>query len=387
MPLTVLARIGVAAARTPWARRLLLLAVALALTAGPTLLITLAYSALGGAAAAAAAGPASLPGVPGPALAAYAAAVSQVGAYAPGCSGLTWADLAAIAEVESTQAAGHQVAADGTVTPPIYGPGLDGTNGNGLIPNTAADAAFDGPGPYARAVGPFQILPGTWSALWARLARPGRGDPQNFADAALIAALALCGDGRALSDPAQLSAAIYSYNHSQVYVARVESWIATYTALGRTGGAAASGPLGGVVIAAAERELGVPYSWGAGTAAGPSYGTCDGGETGCRVKGFDCSGLSLFAYAQAGIALPRTAQQQWDDAPVKLPASAGLSDVQPGDLVFFAYDPAHPDAYDGNVHHVGLYLGGGQMVDAAHSGTSVREEAVWLDEFSGAGRY
>jgi cell wall-associated NlpC family hydrolase len=84
--------------------------------------------------------------------------------------------------------------------------------------------------------------------------------------------------------------------------------------------------------------------------------------------GFDCSGLVQAAYAVAGRALPRVAQDQYDATPKLAPAAA----LAPGDLVFFGGGP-------GSIDHVGLYVGvfSGQnvMVDAPHTGADVRAEA------------
>ena len=103
---------------------------------------------------------------------------------------------------------------------------------------------------------------------------------------------------------------------------------------------------GDVVTLAAAQE-GKPYQWGG---AGPSA--------------FDCSGLVQFVFRQAGRTEPRTAQEQYD-------ASIHLAAVQAqrGDLVFYGAPRG--------VYHVGIYVGGGQMIDAAHTGTKVRQEHVW----------
>lgn len=388
MPVWAVARFAARAAlRTPWLRRLLLIALGLQLLIVPAVGVTIAIAVFGGAGAAAAVAPEHLPGIPDPALQAYTAAVSQVGRYSRTCKGLTWADLAAIAQIESSQAAGHTIAADGTVTPPIYGIRLDGSSGGTQIVYDTDQGTLDGDPAYDRAVGPFQLLPATWREVWSELGRSGPGNPQNFYDAALVAGVYLCGDGYDLTQRAQLSAAIFRYNHSQQYVNQVLAWVDTYTALGKQSPSQGGGQDRQRIIAAAQAQLGVPYSWGGGGTNGPGYGTCDGGATGCQTKGFDCSGLTQYAYAQAGIAIPRVAQDQYDQAPVKLPASAGLADVQPGDLVFFAYDTSNPDAYTGNIHHVGIYLGGGMMINSPHTDSQVREEAVWLSEFAGAARY
>ncbi|NLE21699.1 MAG: hypothetical protein GX624_02785 [Actinobacteria bacterium] len=95
------------------------------------------------------------------------------------------------------------------------------------------------------------------------------------------------------------------------------------------------------VVAIAQRYLGVPYVWG-----------------GASPKGFDCSGLTMYCYAQIGISLSHGAtDQQRASKPVPLSA------LLPGDLVFF-----------GNAsysHHVGIYVGGGQMIHAPHTGAVV----------------
>ncbi|KAA9159449.1 NlpC/P60 family protein [Amycolatopsis acidicola] len=135
-----------------------------------------------------------------------------------------------------------------------------------------------------------------------------------------------------------------------------------------------------LVIDAALSQLGVPYAWGGGTVAGPSQGIRDGGvadQHGDYAKiGFDCSGLTLFAYAQAGISLPHQSQGQFTlGTPV--PLSAALAALRPADLVF--YSP-------GAIHHVGIYLGNGLMVNAYESGTVVRVQPIDLSEYAGAVR-
>lgn len=121
---------------------------------------------------------------------------------------------------------------------------------------------------------------------------------------------------------------------------------------GDTGGV--SGTSGGVtgsdVVADAKQYLGVPYQWG-----GTSPST-----------GFDCSGFVQHVYADLGISLPRTSQEQ---AQVGTPISS-LADAQPGDLLFFEPSSSGPG-------HVGIYVGGGMMIDAPHTGSSVQVEQVW----------
>lgn len=115
-------------------------------------------------------------------------------------------------------------------------------------------------------------------------------------------------------------------------------------AAGAVGASPAS--FGSGVVADAQRYLGVPYVWG-GTS--PS-------------SGFDCSGLVQHVFADMGVTLPRTSEEQ---------ASVGqavpsLAQAQPGDLVFYG-SPAY---------HVGIYIGGGKMINAPHAGTDVQVSAV-----------
>ena len=100
------------------------------------------------------------------------------------------------------------------------------------------------------------------------------------------------------------------------------------------------------VVAIAQRYLGVPYVWG-----------------GASPSGFDCSGLAMYCYAQVGIYLSHGAtDQQRASKPVPLSA------LQPGDLVFFG-----SASYS---HHVGIYVGGGSMIDAPHTGAVVRYDSI-----------
>ncbi|OII61322.1 peptidase P60 [Streptomyces sp. CC53] len=115
-------------------------------------------------------------------------------------------------------------------------------------------------------------------------------------------------------------------------------------------------------VNAARSMLGTPYSWGGGNANGPSKGICcsPNGSSGTTITGFDCSGLTLYAYAKAGIPLPRTAAQQYAASePVK------PGQQRPGDLVFYGTSAA-------NIHHVGIYVGNGWILDAPRPGTEVR---------------
>jgi cell wall-associated NlpC family hydrolase len=105
-------------------------------------------------------------------------------------------------------------------------------------------------------------------------------------------------------------------------------------------------------------QLGVPYSWGGGTAAGPGKGIGSGSGT----TGFDCSGLVLYSFAGVGIKLPHYSGSQYDLGR-KIPASQ----MRRGDVIF--YGP-------GGSQHVTIYLGQGQMLEAPDVGLKVRVAPV-----------
>ncbi|MFE9454896.1 NlpC/P60 family protein [Streptomyces sp. NPDC006739] len=308
-------------------------------------------------------------------LAAYKKAVQQVAQYVPRCQGMRWPILAGIAKVESNHALGRSIAANGDIRPKIYGVLLNGTGAGGnttVVPDTDG-GKWDGTSQGDRAVGPFQFLPSTWKSV----GKDGNGDkvadPHNADDAALGAAVYLCGSGGDLTKRAQLRAAIFQYNHSGEYVATVLGWIDQYTAAAKDPDLKNVSDKVRTVIDAALSQRGVPYSWGGGNAQGPSYGICcsPSGKSGTDIRGFDCSGLTQYAYAKAGISLPRTAAAQ-AGVGQRIPASLGTSALKPGDLVFYATAPGH----DSTIYHVGIYVGSGQMVNAARPGTVVRLDAA-----------
>ncbi|PSO48881.1 MAG: hypothetical protein BRC32_01050 [Actinobacteria bacterium QS_8_72_14] len=107
-------------------------------------------------------------------------------------------------------------------------------------------------------------------------------------------------------------------------------------------------------VEAALAQRGTPYEWGAN---GPDS--------------FDCSGLTQWAWGNAGVSIPRTSRTQYQGLP-----SVARSDIRPGDLLFFG-DP---------IHHVGMYIGDGQMVEAPYSGQPVRINDIQRPDYVGAVR-
>ena len=112
------------------------------------------------------------------------------------------------------------------------------------------------------------------------------------------------------------------------------------------------------VIRRGMSQIGVPYSWGGGNAAGPSKGI----DSGAGITGFDCSGLVLYSFAGVGIKLPHYSGSQYNLGR-KIPSAQ----MRRGDVIF--YGP-------GGSQHVTLYLGGGQMLEAPDIGLKVRVAPV-----------
>ncbi|BBZ22297.1 membrane protein [Mycolicibacter hiberniae] len=163
-------------------------------------------------------------GIPQTALAAYRNAEHQMSVAAPEC-GVSWNLLAGIGRIESGHANGGATDARGNVLQPIYGPALDGT-----LPGNEIIVASSAPGRvvYARALGPMQFLPGTWSRYAADGDGDGRADPQNVYDATLAAARYLCSGGLNLREQSQVLTAILRYNNSMAYAENVMGWAAAY---------------------------------------------------------------------------------------------------------------------------------------------------------------
>lgn len=122
------------------------------------------------------------------------------------------------------------------------------------------------------------------------------------------------------------------------------------------GGSQAASPSGaaGAAVSAAMGQIGTPYVWG-----------------GSSPGGFDCSGLTSWSYRQAGVSIPRTSGAQCSGLP-----RVSRDQLQPGDLLCFGSP----------VHHIGMYVGGGSMVEAPRTGLNVRTTTINRSGYSGAVR-
>ncbi|MFF7242017.1 NlpC/P60 family protein [Streptomyces collinus] len=230
------------------------------------------------------------------------------------------------------------------------------------------------------AQGIAQFMPSTWETHGIDGNGDGKRDVWDPEDAIPAAAGYLCGIAKDIKDvpgdgQSNMLAAynagsgavrkyggVPPYKETQNYVRSIQALANKPT----SGGETATTRQAATAVNAAAEMIGTPYSWGGGNTDGPSTGNCCSpkGRSGAGISGFDCSGLTLYAYGQAGIALPRTAAQQYAASePVK------PGQVRPGDLVFYGSSLA-------SIHHVGIYVGGGWILDAPRPGTEVRYDPM-----------
>lgn len=224
------------------------------------------------------------------------------------------------------------------------------------------------------AEGIAQFMPGTWPNWSSPQDGDGKQDVFNPADAIPAAARYDCSLARQVAKipgdqidnmlaaynagPAAVLAAggVPSFTETQNYVKNIRVLEKAFSA---PSGTVAASDVAVRAIAFAYDRLGTPYLWGGtGTVA-------DHGE-------FDCSGLTQAAYGSVGVKIPRVAADQWYAGP-----HVPRNQLQPGDLVFFANNVNDPST----IHHVGIYVGGGAMIDAPHTGATIRFDPV--DTFGG----
>lgn len=336
--------------------------IRLAIGAGTAfLMVPLLIGAMAGSGSQTAGMPQEVEGIPDVVLSAYVHAALHLETEHPRCKGMTWPVLAGIGKAESDHAAGSEVSRSGNVSPPILGPRLDGTGagGNTTLHTDSEGGRWDGDTAFDRAVGPMQFIPTTWAVHGLDANGDGDPDPHNIFDAAWSAAVYLCvsepgTDVVDFADEDDLEQALLRYNRSDVYVEKVREHIDHYAGLAaqvNPRAALESGVGSALGRAAAEwalAQVGKPYLWGG---AGPDA--------------FDCSGLTMKAWASVGVGIPRVTTSQ-----VHAGVRVELGELQPGDLLFY-------DTGSGaSPSHVTMYVGGGQMVNAPSSGQTIRVEPV-----------
>ena len=141
---------------------------------------------------------------------------------------------------------------------------------------------------------------------------------------------------------------------------------------GGGGGGGYSAPSGGSwspgagqqAVNRAMQYLGWMYAWAGGNAYGPTYGVCagDGAYNDCHIRGFDCSGLTIYGWAPYTI-MPHYAASQYYSGSVH-PSTYNL---MPGDLVFWS-----SNGTVGGIHHVAMYIGNGNVIQAPQSGSVIQ---------------
>lgn len=222
------------AAQVARKRRAIVAGASLVVAGGWSIVMAVVVVAMGGTPA-----PSQLAaslGLPAPVVDAYQRAAASTSGVQ--CE-MRWQVLAGIGQVETGHGAGHDIDENGTISPTILGPVLDGTSGTARVSDTDR-GALDGDKTFDRAVGPMQFLPSSWTAFGADGNGDGAVDPNNIYDAALAATAHLCAGNAHLGTDDGLAAALFSYNHSDEYVADVLSWIHYYDEAATIGRAATS---------------------------------------------------------------------------------------------------------------------------------------------------
>ncbi|SDZ16517.1 NlpC/P60 family protein [Amycolatopsis xylanica] len=206
--------------------------------------------------------------------------------------------------------------------------------------------------------GPLQLPSAIWDK-WQASASGKTPDVQNIDDVVLTAARALCGDGRDLLKGDVWWKAVSTLHSAPLMLHRTLATLNVYGTVGQRSDAPNPAVLGAVNFAIS--KIGLPYVWG-------------GNGKGGSDPGFDCSGLTTAAYGSAGVKLMRTADTQFRSV-------KAVSEPQLGDLIFYGEPKT-------KIHHVGLYIGNQQMIDAPTEGQAVQVHTYRKqgDDYAGAGR-
>ncbi|NEA41649.1 bifunctional lytic transglycosylase/C40 family peptidase [Streptomyces sp. SID11385] len=231
----------------------------------------------------------------------------------------------------------------------------------------------------AAAEGIAQFIPSTWATHGVDGDKDGVRDVWNPADAIPSAASYDCELASYVKDvPGDRSAnmlAAYNagpdaviryggvppYSETRNYVQTIRGLEESFSA---PAGRLQPSEQAAAAISYAQGKLGTPYLWG-------------GTGTAAQRGRFDCSGLTQAAYESVGIDLPRVANDQYNAGP-----HPGRDELLPGDLVFFSDDLTNSRA----IRHVGIYVGGGYMIDAPRTGAVIRFDPIDTPDYFGATR-
>lgn len=286
--------------------------------------------------------------IPRRAMYAYASATVALADEQPDCN-LSWVTLAGVGRTTTDhgRVEGGSVTEEGGMSEPIAT----------VEVRDFADKVISEPG----AAGPLQLSPGVWNRFKAS-ATDERPDIQDIDDAALTAGRAMCAGERNLSDGDDWLAGVSALQDEPLFLHRVLATANVYGTVGESRTKPDTAALKAVTFAI--DRIGLPYVWGGN---GTEHGDA----------GFDCSGLTTAAYADAGISLMRTAHTQYHSVPLV----EDSDELRLGDLIFFG-DPGT------KIHHVGIYIGNDQMIDAPTFGQAVQVHNYRKpgDNYAGAGR-
>ncbi|MER7539651.1 bifunctional lytic transglycosylase/C40 family peptidase [Streptomyces sp. NPDC097704] len=231
----------------------------------------------------------------------------------------------------------------------------------------------------ADARGIAQFIPGTWAGHGIDGDGDGDRDIWDPKDAIPSAASYDCELARYVKDvpgdPASNMLAAYNagayrvirhggvppISETQNYVRIIRSLEKSFA---RPAGRLAPSQQAAAAIQWAQGKLGTPYLWG-------------GTGTAAQNGRFDCSGLTQAAYDTVGVQLPRVANDQYNAGP-----HPSRGELLPGDLVFFSDDLTNSRA----IRHVGIYVGGGYMIDAPRTGAVIRFDRIDTPDYFGATR-
>ncbi|MEU6009867.1 NlpC/P60 family protein [Streptomyces sp. NPDC001698] len=241
---------------------------------------------------------------------------------------------------------------------------------SGFNPNARSPAA---------AQGIAQFIPGTWATHGIDGDGDGKADVWNPGDAIPSAASYDCELASYVKDvPGNATHNMLAAYNAGAYAvikyggvppyAETRNYVKTITTLEKSFAAPVTrvdpSKQAAVAISFAQSKLGTRYLWGGNGTA----------EQGGR---FDCSGLTKAAYESVGVTLPRVANDQYNAGP-----HPKRDELLPGDLVFFSDDPTNSRA----IRHVGIYVGGGYMIDAPRPGAVIRFDPIDTPDYFGATR-